>query len=230
MACVFACLLIAGGASADPLPASRADAALLRELGELRDAFVRRIDEEGYRVCPRPHLELGAGTAAGGYLPERNLIRITPWSQLSAQQQQALADVPGPAGSPRLARAVYESGTYRWVFVQQLGHWWQDCRHTDGARPYLAQSGANRMALAFWRERDPRFAAAIVEGAVRLVSAVPDPLPPGESAQAWLERRPGEVPQSPTYEWLEAQMIATLAQEAPQPSFHKSLSQPLYPY
>ena len=231
-ACLLACLLTAGsaGVAADAVPPSRTDAALLRELGELRDAFVRRIDEEGYRLCPRPHIELGTGPAGGDYLSERNLIRITLWSQLSAQQRDGFAGVAGAAGAPQAARAVYESGTYRWVFVQQLGHWWQDCR--DMARPesYAAQSGANRMALAFWRERDPRFAAAIVAGAVHLVSAVPDPLPAAEAAQTWLERHPGEASQSPAYEWLQAKMIATLAQEVPQPSFHKSLSQPLYPY
>src|SRR5580692_2285446 len=123
----FAGLLIAGSASgaADAAQPPQADAALIRELGELRDAFVKRIDEEGYRPCPRPRIELGAVPAGGRYQPQRNLIIITPWSQLSAAQQQGLAGVI-PGAGPEAARAVYESGTYRWVFVQELGHWWQD--------------------------------------------------------------------------------------------------------
>jgi hypothetical protein len=230
--CAFACLLIAGaaGAAAQAVPPWQTGAALTRQLRALRDHFVRRIDEEGYRVCPRPRVELGAVPEAARYLPERNLILITPWWQLSAQQQQGLAGVPGPAGSPAAARAAYESGTYRWVLVQELGHWWQDCRHMRRPPSYAAQSGASRMALAFWRERDPRFAAAIVQGSRDLVNAVPDPLPAGEDASAWLDAHASEAPRSPAYEWLQAQMIATLAREAPPPSFHKSLSQPLYPY
>jgi hypothetical protein len=227
----LACLLLAGAAHGAVQRAQPpgADAALIGQLSALRDAFVRRIDEEGYRLCPRPRIELGATRAGGRYLPERNLILITAWSQLSAQQQQGFAGVPGP-GAPAAARAAYESGTYRWVFVQQLGHWWQDCRHMAAPQSYAALNGANRMALAFWRERDPRFAAAIVRGSVELVNAVADPLPPGQDAQAWFEAHPGEQLASPAHEWLQARMIATLAQEAPQPSFHKSLSQPLYPY
>jgi hypothetical protein len=229
----LACLLIAAaaGAAGAAVPPRQppADAALIRDLTALRDAFVRRIDEEGYRLCPRPGIDLGAAPSGGRYLAARNLILITPWSQLSAQQQQGFEGVPGPA-TPAGARAAYESGTYRWVFVQQLGHWWQVCRHMAGPETYAAQSGANRMALAFWRERDPRFAAAIVRGATELVNAVPDPLPGGQDAQAWLEAHPGEQLASPAHEWLQARMIATLAQETPQPSFHKSLSQPMYPY
>ena len=227
----FAGLLIAGSASgaADAAQPPQADAALIRELGELRDAFVKRIDEEGYRLCPRPRIELGAVPAGGRYQPQRNLIIITPWSQLSAAQQQGLAGVI-PGAGPEAARAVYESGTYRWVLLQELGHWWQDCRQMARPQSYAAESGANRMALAFWRERDPRFAAGIVQGAVELLNAVADPLPAGEGAQEWLDAHFSEALPSSTYAWLQAQMIATLSQESPRPSFHKSLSQPLYPY
>ncbi len=118
------------------------------------------------------------------------------------------------------------------MFVHELGHWWQACRHLTRPESYAAESGANRIALAFWREREPGFAAGIVRGFAALLDSTPSPVPARESAQAYFDANFRALAQSDayTYTWFQGKMIVELAAETPPPSFHRALSQPLFPW
>lgn len=188
------------------------EATIVAQLSTLRAAFMRRIDEEGYRLCAAPRLERDDAPGLTRYLPERDAIVIG-------------AGVAAPQAAP-----LPEYGDYAWSFVHELSHWWQDCRRQARPRAYGAEAGANRIALAFWRERRPRFAQAVVQRSQDVLQAIGDPLPAGESAQAYLAAHAEAPVDDGTARWLQAQMIATLAREQPAPSFHKALSQPLYPW
>jgi hypothetical protein len=122
-----------------------------------------------------------------------------------------------------------ENGTNRWVFVHELGHWWQACRHQTRPHSYAAENGADRIALAFWREREPRYAVRIVHGYRALLTSVPRPLPEGAGVSTYYDANFAKVSQGNAYTWFQATMIVTLAEEQPAPSLHRALSQPLYP-
>jgi hypothetical protein len=224
--------ILAGGARVGAAPAAAAeqDAALLWQLTQLRAVFLRRVDEEGYRLCAAPQIEFGAVPDFGRYLPERDAIVITPWSQLSPEERQAFTDVARANAPAPAARAVFESGTYRWVFVHELGHWWQHCRQLARPLSYATESGANRIALAFWRERDPRYAAAIVEGFQELLASVSPPLPADEPVPQYFDSHISDILHTHADTWFQAHMIVALELEQPRPSFHKALSQPLFPW
>ena len=134
------------------------------------------------------------------------------------------------SGGQAAARSVFENGTHRWVFVHELGHWWQACRHLMRPESYAAENGANRIALAFWREREPRFAADIVQGFTALLGSTPSPVPAAQSAQAYFDANFSTIVQADAYTLFQGKMIVELAAEAPPPSFHRALSQPLYPW
>jgi hypothetical protein len=226
-------LLLVSTAAAASLPARAADssdAAVLRQLTRLRAAFLKRIDEEGYALCPAPQIELGDPPTFGRYLPERNVVLIGSWSHLSAPERQAFEETAQTLGGAASAQSVFENGTHRWVFVHELGHWWQGCRHLTRPESYAAESGANRIALAFWREREPGFAAGVVRGFAALLESTPSPVPATASAQAYFDANFRALAQGDAYPWFQGKMIVELAAETPPPSFHRALSQPLYPF
>lgn len=219
-----------GGAPAPGVSAQDSDAALLGSLRQLRDVFLERIDEEGYKLCPAPKIELGDPPSFGQYLPERNTVVIGAWSHLASHERQGFEAMAQSMGGQASARSVFENGTNRWVFVHELAHWWQTCRHMTRKDSYGEDNGANRIALAFWRERDARFATGIVQGFTALWSSMPSPVPAGESPQSYLDANFAKLAHGDTYTWFQGEMIRTLALESPVPSFHKALSQPLYPW
>lgn len=229
-------LLSAHSASAQPTPAAPSaaaveegsDAAILARLSQLRDDFIGRVGEVGYKPCAAPAIELGDPPSFGHYLAKSNTVQISAWAHLSEQEKKGFEDMAQRTHGEASARSVFENGTYRWVFVHELGHWWQGCQHKMRPRTYAGESGANRIALAYWHEVDPRFAGGIVRGFRGLVNSRPSPVPAGQSPQHYLDSNFTKILHSDDYVWFQGKMVADLAEMAP-PSFHEALSKPLYP-
>jgi hypothetical protein len=90
--------------------------------------------------------------------------------------------------------------------------------------------GANRIASAFWRERDPGFMQGMVEGFRSVRESIPSPVPHGESKIDFLDTHFEAVSTTDGYTWYQSDMVIDLAVESPLPSFHRALTQPLYPW
>ncbi len=215
--------------AAKPAAAADADAAVLAQLTQLRDAFLRRIDAEGYKLCPAPHIELGDPASFGHFVPERNTVMVAAWTHLTPEERKGFEEMAQSMGGDATGRSVFENGANRWVFVHELAHWWQACRHQTRPQSYAAENGADRIALAFWRERDPRYAVGIVHGYRALLTSMPSPVPEGEAPPKYYDANYAKVSQGNADTWFQATMIAALAEEQPAPSLHRALSQPLYP-
>jgi hypothetical protein len=225
-----ALLLRVAGVHALPPASADGDAAVLSQLERLRDAFLKRIDAEGYKVCSAPRIELGDPPSFGHFSAERNTVAIAGWSHLTTEERQGFEQMARQMGDAASGRQVFENGTNRWVLLHELGHWWQSCRHQERPQSYAAENGADRIALAFWREHDPRYATGVVHGYHALLSSMPSPVPQGQSAPAYFDANVAQMSQGNAYTWFQASMIAELAEEQPAPSLHKALSQPLYPH
>ncbi len=220
-------ILIAAGTRA---AGETSDAAVLARLTHERAAFIRRAFEEGYRACPAPLIKLGDPASFGGFDPDSNTVLVVTWSRLGPEQRQRFENLAEHVGGGQGAQAMFEDGTYGWVFVHELGHWWQSCRQLTRSHSYGAENGANRIALAFWREQDPPFAARRLETFRYLHGAIPSPVPAGMPKPQYLDDHFLAIAPTRGYTWYQADMVLELATESPQPSFHKALSQPLYPW
>ena len=201
-----------------------------RELERRRDTFLRRIADEGYHPCAAPRITLADTPSFGNYIPAQNEVVVASWQSLTAAERQDFGQMAQAIGGRATAVSVFEGGTYRWVFMHELGHWWQSCVKQTRPNSYEEENGANRIALAFWREQDPQFAAGIVHGFEALVRAVRSPVPAGLTPQQYLDAHFAELAHGDTYTWFQAESIASLAHEEPPPSLHRALSQPLYPW
>ena len=157
---------------------------MVARLTRERDAFIGRADEEGYRVCPPPKIELAAADSFGRFDAERNTVVVATWSRLTEEQRQRFASLAEHTGARQSAQAMFEDGTYGWVFVHELGHWWQSCRQLTRPHSYGEEAGANRIALAFWRMQDPAFAERMLATFGYLQGAIPSPVPAGHAEAA----------------------------------------------
>jgi hypothetical protein len=90
--------------------------------------------------------------------------------------------------------------------------------------------GANRIASAYWRGRDPGFMAGMVRGFRALRASIPSPVPEGESKINFLDTHFEAVSATDGYTSYQSDMVIDASDETPLPSFHRALSQPLYPW
>jgi hypothetical protein len=216
----------------DPPDASSTttDRAIYQKLRRLRSDFIEQIRYEGYTPSlPAPKIEMGDPPTFGNYDAEKNVLYIAIWPKLTAAEKQHFADIAKELGPKATARGVFEAGTDRWVFTHELSHWWQACQHKTRANSYEEEMGANRIASAYWRERDPRFMRAMVEGFRSVRESIPSPVPQDESKVSFLDTHFEAVSTTDGYTWYQSDMVVDLSTEDPLPSFHRALSQPLYP-
>jgi hypothetical protein len=207
------------------------DRATYQKLLHLRTDFIQRIESEGYvPSLPAPKIEMGDPPTFGNFDANKNTLYIAIWSKLTVEERKFFEDIAKSIGPKATARGVFEAGTTRWVFTHELSHWWQASQHKTRANSYEEEAGANRIASAYWRERDPRFMAGMVEGFRDLRESIPSPVPSGESKIEFLDTHFAPVAITDGYTWYQSDMVIDLAAESPLPSFHHALSQPLYPW
>jgi hypothetical protein len=216
--------------AADAPAAAAADKAALLPLVRTRDSFLRRASEEGYASCPGPGIELGLPPGLARFRPESNTVVVATWSRLEPEQRERYEHLAQGLGDSQSAQAMFEDGTQRWLLVHELGHWWQTCRQQVRRASYGAEDGANRIALAFWREQDPALAKRMLATFRYLAGSIPDPVPSGASKPDYFDQNFMTLLQGRGYLWYQADMTLGLAAELPAPSLHKALSQPLYPW
>jgi hypothetical protein len=200
---------------------------LLEQLTGLRDAFVERTQSSGARCgIPPPAIVLTDIASFGNYDPKTNRLSTPRWEQLTSQERTLFVSLAGPGASEGAAQAIFERGTHRWVFVHEMGHWWQMCTHANvGRSHYGAEYDANRIAAAYWREVDPKLLAGLVSGFNHILAGAPDPVPAGQSVADYFNEHYEKLAHSPAYTWFQAQMIQGVNNEMPAPSFVKSLDE-----
>jgi hypothetical protein len=206
------------------------DSTLLAQTTARRDLFIRSVAAEGYSTCRAPTIVLKDTQSYGNYQAERNELVIATWPSLTAEERQGFEDLARQIGHHSTGESVFSGGTHRWVFAHELGHWWQACRKQTRPSSFEEENGVSRIALAFWREQDPKFAQAVVRGSVALTQQMTSPIPAGQSVQSYVDAHFADISKGDTYTWVQATSIVSLADESPNPSFLKALSQPLYPW
>jgi hypothetical protein len=212
---------------------SKSDRSVMRQLERLEARFVERIRYEGYspEISP-PKVVLGDPPSFGTYEPGPNTIYIAAWPRLTAEEQHYFADIAKGIGHGATARGVFENGTHRWVFIHELGHWWQACRHVpvgEKDTSYALEKGADRIAMAFWRAENPRFMAGMIEGFKSVQASIPNPVPAGQNKAEYFDKNFQQFVDAGTYPWYQSDMIVDLAAENPLPSLQRALSQPVFP-
>lgn len=190
----------------------------------LRDRVIEKLKADGYS-CPLapPTIAVERVPSWGNYNEETNRLRTPAWVQLLPEEKAYFAKIAPPGSDEAGVQQFFEKGVHRWVFVHELGHWWQHCRGVDVTKrpPYSVEYGADRFALAYWREADPAFATWITTFFQGMVGSVPSPVPAGQQVETYFNANYEQLGPSPAYAWFQARMIVTAAEEGPAPGFAK---------
>jgi len=194
----------------------------------LRDAFVKATVAAGVS-CPiaPPKIAVADVPSYGNYDPATNTLTTSAWELLSDEEKSGFFQMLGPGATEEAARAEFEIGAHHWVFVHELGHWWQACRGvSEKIGSYAFESGANRVAAAYWREHDASIIAH-QKAVFELIQAhFPNPVPAGQSAETYFDAHyPDKFPSVIEYIWFQARMCLAAFDEKPAPSFAQALKE-----
>ncbi len=199
---------------------------LARAMG-LRDRFVAQIKADGF-TCPiaPPKILVEDVPSMGQYNDEANTLRTADWTLLNPGEHAFMAKLAGPGASEAEVRAVFEKAAHQWIFMHELGHWWQACRgYTPTHSHWEVESGANRLALAYWRENDPSVVALMMRLFHQVLDGAPSPVPTGETVEAFFDKNYETLGPSPAYPWFQSRMNVTLEEETPVPSLKRVLAE-----
>lgn len=198
--------------------------ALKAQLIALRDSFVSQIKAEGFKPSlPPPEIVIDNPPSYGRYEKEQNLLHISAWKSLPPDQESRfvrLADILHNGQSPQ---ELFEEGVHRWVFVHELSHWWQACQHKITDDHYAVEYGANRIAAAYWRLKDPAFLERRKKHFRAIMALAPSPVPAGESKEKFFNANYEKLAGTPAYTWYQSSMVVEVCDETAAPGFRQTL-------
>ena len=189
-----------------------------------RNAFIDRIGEDGfYCRLPAPAIVV-ADTPLFGRFDRGSNNMITPdWKQLTPEEKAVFAELAGPGGTDAQAQAIFDVEAHHWIFIVGEVHWWEACKQlTLKLTPYEAEMQATRVALAYWRERDPDVVARLTT-TVDALSKEPSLIPPGQDLQTYFNQHYLTTASGREYLWLQAQLVKIALADDPEPILVETL-------
>jgi hypothetical protein len=191
---------------------------------------VNQIKLEGFQPSlASPTIILDNPPSFGNYEDEKNLLHIGAWANLAPEDQARFERLGARLGQGQSGEALFEQSVHHWVFVHELGHWWQACEHKTTDTHYAEEYGANRIAAAYWRLKDPAFMDGTAKRMAVLLSTIPDPVPSGQNKETYFNENYEKLGPTPAYRWFQESMIIAIQEERPLPSFRETLQHPTHP-
>ncbi len=216
-----------GGAAWGQAAESQEVAETLVKMTALRDAFVKATVDAGF-TCPiaPPKIVVEDVPSFGQYNPETNSLRTGAWEQMSQRERGIFYQLAGPGASEAAVRAEFELDAHQWIFVHEMGHWWQACRGAvDMGKHYAQEAGANRIAAAYWRGRDATVVAHMRAAFQSVLDHAPNPVPAGQEVEPYFDANYQKLGPSPVYPWFQSKMCVTVIDERPVPTFVEVLNE-----
>jgi hypothetical protein len=207
-----------------PVPPMIALGATQVEATALRDAFSSRVRSAGFDCpLPVPTIVIEDVPSFGQYQSETNVVRTSDWKLLTPQEKAMFVQLVGPGKSEDDARHLFEVA-HQWIFIHELGHWWQACSGgNDGRSHYQVEYGANRIALSYWREVKPQIAETMKPIFQSVVDHASNPVPSGQSVERYFNANYEMLGPSPMYPWFMSRMNLAAFAEKPAPPFAAAL-------
>lgn len=196
-------------------------AATLAKMTGVRDRVIEKIHAAGF-TCPiaPPTIVVEDVPSFGQYSDETNTLRTTDWTVLNAHERTFMYQLAGPGADEATARALFEKAAHGWIFVHELGHWWQACRGYIATHShYEVESGANRISMAYWRETDPSVVTLMMGLFNGILEHQPSPVPAGQNVEDYFNANYEQLGPTPLYPWFQAKMSVTVETEKPVPTF-----------
>ena len=205
----------------DQAKVDAAKAATLVKMTAVRDQVIAKIHAAGF-TCPiaAPTIVVEDVPSFGQYADETNTLRTTDWTIINPHERAFMVQLAGPGADEAAVQDLFEKAAHGWIFVHELGHWWQACRGYIATHShYEVEAGANRISLAYWRENDPSVVTLMMRLFNGILEHQPSPVPAGQKVEDYFNSNYEQLGPTPLYPWFQARMSVTDAEEKPVPSF-----------
>ncbi len=230
LAC-FNAPLLSQTAPANTAAIESAKAAALSRQTVLRDAFIAAAGASNLPCpIPPPTIVITDIPSFGNYNPETNTLQTSIWEILQDREKAIFFRIAGPNSEESAARREFETGAHHWVFIHEMGHWWQACRKVnDDRKPYAFEYEADRIDAAYWRLTDPAIDEHMRATFQGLVDHAPNPLPPGQNEASYFNDNYQKLGPTPAYIWFQSRMCVKAFAENPAPTFVQTLRETGHP-
>lgn len=186
---------------------------IVRRQKALRDDYINKIKATGFTPSLNPpKIILDNPRSWGNFDDSANAIETCDWNTLPPEQRAVFANFASREGNGMTGETFFQLAVYKWIFVHELGHWWRACQHQT-AEPYEEEKAANRLASAYWRQRDPSFYRFMLGVFKEVVQNSPSPVPSGQSKEKYLDDNYQKLPGGQAYSWYQSIMIVEVSQE-----------------
>jgi hypothetical protein len=209
-----------------PPPPSTKLSSHVAQLVALRDSFVNQIKVEGFQPSlPPPDIILDNPASYGAYESAKNVVHVAVWEELEPEQQAQFA---GLFGQGQTADQAFDKIVHCWVFTHELGHWWQACQHKTGDSHYSEESGASRIAAAYWRLKDANFMDSTAKRIAAVRANTQNLVPQDQQSEKYFNENYEKLGPTPGFIWFQCDIVPKVLAERPLPSFRQTLQQPVY--
>jgi hypothetical protein len=199
------------------------DSAMARQIA-LQSDFVNKIKAMGFTPSlPAPRIILDNPRSWGNYDDSANTLETCDWTTLPAEQQAVFENFASHSGGAMTGEQFFQKAVYQWIFIHEMGHWWRACQHLT-ADPYENEKAANRIAYAYWHDRDPAFDQFMLGVFQAVVTNRPSPVPAGISKEQYLKDNYNNLPGGDAYSWYQSIMIVEVSKEKPVLTFQQAVS------
>jgi hypothetical protein len=215
LSCGLILLLTVSSAWAQPPSPSGSDP-VLDQLKATAEDFERRVRSAGSaETIPTPAILLDTPPQLSKYTRKDNTIHTSRWEELAPDLQDNFKRWAGYAGD-KTGKQLFDEMFHRFFFVHELGHWLQIQATPDTNDVYSHELEANRLAVAYWRESDTPYLAALLARFRRISGGLPDPVPPGQDAEQYFNSNYGKLGSNPdAYGWFQTRMVIRAGTERP---------------
>jgi len=197
---------------------------VMTKLVALQADYVGKIKAMGYMPSLKvPEILLDNPRSFGNYDDSLNVVHTGDWQTSPPEIQKMFGNFAASTGSGMSGEKFFELAVHQWIFIHELSHWWRACQHVT-ADPYENEKAANRIASAYWNDRDPAFYNFMVKFFQGLVDHMPSPVPAGQPKEKYLNDNYQKLPGGAAYSWYQSVMIIEVNKEKPLETFKQAVA------
>lgn len=157
------------------------------------------------------------------YQSKANTIHASRWEELTLDIQDVLKRWATYAGDTT-EQQLFEDMFHRFFFVHELAHWLQRQANDNSNDAYQFELEANRVTVAYWREKDGAFLSTLLARFQRISDRLPSPVPDGQDAEQYFNANRNRLGSNPdVYGWFQTRMVVQAGTERPFRTFSETL-------
>jgi len=196
---------------------------LVDQLTVIAQDFERRARLAGFAVTSASPVIVVDTPPQISMLTGSNTIHTSRWEELPPVVQEICkrwATYTGDATGQQL----FDDMFHRYFFVHELAHWLQLQAKDYTKDGYQFELEANRVTVAYWREKDSAYLSTLLARFQRIRERLPSPVPDGQDAEQYFNvNRRGLGSNPDVYGWYQTRMVVQAGTERPFPTFSETL-------